>query len=93
MESQTPTNKTPLILGIISIVVIIIPFIGSLAGIVLGILAFVGGNKAIAAAKERPESAGIGVAITGKWLGLGGLIQGAISLLWTLFVLLFAAAR
>ena len=90
MESQTPTNKTPLILGIVSIVIIIIPFIGSLAGLALGIVAFVGGKKAMVEANARPDRAGIGVAITGKWLGFGGMLQSAIVLVYTLFALLLA---
>ena len=93
MESQTPTNKTPLILGIISIVIVIIPFLGTLAGLALGIVAFIGGKKAMAEANARPDRAGIGVAITGKWLGFGGMLQSAFILAYTLLALLISLAR
>lgn len=87
MENQTAVNKTPLILGIVSVVVTIIPLIGCIAGLVLGIIAFSGGKKAMAEANARPDRAGIVVAIVGKWMGFGGIIQNAILLAYYLFVL------
>lgn len=86
-------NKTPLVLGIISVLITFIPLVGPIAGLVLAILAFVGGKKAMAEANARPDRAGIGVAITGKWLGFGGIFQNAVSLIWSVLVFLIALAR
>lgn len=83
---ESAPSKAPLVCAILSLALVIIPFVGPLAALVLGIVAFNLGNKAVAAANARPDRAGIGLALTGKWMGLGGLIQAAIMSFWYLMI-------
>lgn len=89
-ESPAKLGKTSLICSIISVAITAIPFIGAAAGLPLGIIGFIRGNNAVARANATGDKTGIGMSITGKWMGLGGIIQNAIALLWFTLALLCA---
>ena len=85
-------SKGPMIMSIVGVCITIIPFLGPLAGLALSIVGFIGGSKQLNQARLDPAHAGIGIAHTAKWMGLGGMIQNALALLHLLFVLIMVAA-
>ena len=91
MENQLATrpavNKTPLTLGIVGIAVGCVPVLGPVVGLVFSVIALVLGKRAMEVANARPDRRGIAVAITGKWLGFGGIFQNVfMTLYWPLWI-------
>ena len=91
MENQLAprpaVNKTPLTLSIVGIAVGCVPVLGPVVGLVFSIIAFAMGKRAMEAANARPDRRGIAVAITGKWMGFGGILQNVVmTLYWPLWI-------
>ena len=80
-------DKKPLTLSIVGIAVGCAPVLGPVVGLVFSIVGFALGKRAMEAANARPDRRGIAVAITGKWLGFGGIFQNAVmALYWPLWI-------
>ena len=69
-----------LALGIIGLILGGIPVWGTIPALIFGILAWILGGKKAKVLRASENKAGIGVAITGKVLGIIGTIQGLIML-------------
>lgn len=82
LATRPAVNKTPLTLAIVGIAVGCVPVLGSVVGLVFCVIALVLGKRAMEVANARPDRAGIVVAIVGKWLGFGGIIQNAVMTLY-----------
>ncbi len=81
-------DKKPLTLAIVGCCVGCIPLLGSLVGLILCIIAYATGKRAQAAANARPDRSGIVLALVGRWIGLGGIIQNAyLCIVWSIWLL------
>ncbi len=87
-------DKKPLILAIVGCCVGSIPLLGAVAGLVLCIIAYCLGKRAQAAANARPDRSGIVVAVIGRWIGFGGIIQNIyLCIFWPLWLFVVICAQ
>ena len=85
-KTKLPNSQSALILGISSIITACCCF--NLVGVVLGIIGLVNANKAIALYNQNPEMyTGINNANTGKTTSIIGIVIGALSLFWLLYII------
>ena len=84
-KERLPHSQSALVLGISSIVTACCCW--GVIGLIIGIIGLIESNKAIAIYSESPESFdGINNAETGRTTSIIGIVIGAISLLWMIYM-------
>ncbi len=84
MKEKLPHSTASLVLGICSIVVCCCY---GLPGIILGIIGFIQGNKAVTVHNENPDQFnGIGNAKAGKVMAIIGVILGVLMLAFYVYI-------
>ena len=84
-KEELPHSQNALILGILSIVTACCCF--NFVGVILGIIGLSQANKAIAIHEADPDQYdGINNANTGRTTSIIGIVIGALSLLWVVYI-------
>ena len=84
-KERLPHSQSALVLGISSIITACCCW--GVVGLIIGIIGLYESNKAIAIYRESPESFdGINNAETGRTTSIIGIVIGAISLLWMIYM-------